>query len=306
MSASNRSSLITKTYKVLKQHYEPTTPPADRTVLDHLLYGCCLENASPEAADEAFARLQQAFFDWNEIRVTTVTELAETMSSVPDAAAAATRLKRALQHVFEACYSYDIEALKKQNIGKAAKELASIRGVTRFGVAYVTQHGLGGHAIPVAEGIVGVLKVIGIVSDAEAKKQRVPGLERAIPKAKGIEFASLLHQLGAEFYSSPYGANIRLIVLEIAPDAKDRLPKKATKAEKAKQALEQEQAAKARATRKAAGQKSAGAPKKRAKKTAEAGAPATKKKDDGEKKTTKAGSSGKRSPTKQLTRKKPR
>ncbi len=210
-----------------------------------------------------------------------------------------------MQHVFEACYSYDLEALKKQNIGKAAKELASIRGVTRFGVAYVTQHGLEGHAIPVAEGIVGVLKVIGIVSDAEAKKQRVPGLERAIPKAKGIEFASLLHQLGAEFYSSPYGANIRLIVLEIAPDAKDRLPKKATKAEKAKQALEQEQAAKARASRKAAGQKPAGAPKKRAKKAAAADAPA-KKKDDGEKKTTKAGSSGKRSPTKQLTRKKPR
>lgn len=307
MSASNRSSLITKTHKVLKKYYDPITPPADRTVLDHLLYACCLENASPEAADEAFARLQQAFFDWNEIRVTTVTELAETMSSVPDAGAAATRLKRALQHVFEARYSYDIEALKKQNIGKAAKELAGIRGTTRFGVAYVTQHGLGGHSIPVAEGIIGVFKVIGIISDAEAKKQRVPGLERAIPKSKGVEFASLLHQLGAEFYSSPYGSNIRTIVLEIAPDAKERLPKRAPKAEKAKQAPESEGPAKTETKRKAAEQKSDAPPKKRTSKKASGGsAPATKKKDAKAKKATKSGASGKRSPTKQLTRKKPR
>jgi endonuclease III len=324
MSASNRSSLIAKTYKVLKKYYDPISPPADRTVLDHLLYACCLENASPEAADEAFARLQQAFFDWNEIRVTTVTELAETMSSLPDAAAAATRLKRVLQHVFEARYSYDIEALKKQNLGRAAKELEGIRGVTQFGVAYVTQHGLGGHAIPVSEGIVGVLQVIGIASETEARKQRVPGLERAITKSKGIEFASLLHQLGAEFYCSPHGANVKTIVLEIAPDAKERLPKRAAKAGIAKQAAEPEQPTepgqppkseqppkpeqppKSRAKRKTAGRKSAEAPKKRTKKAAEADTPATQKGEDEEKDAAKSSSAGKRSPTKQLTRKKPR
>jgi endonuclease-3 len=307
MSASNRSSLITKTYKVLKKHYDPLSPPADRTVLEHLLYACCLENASPEAADEAFARLQQAFFDWNEIRVTTVTELAETMSSLPDAPAAATRLKRALQHIFEAHYSYDIEALKKQNIGKAAKELAAIRGVTNFGVAYVTQHGLGGHSIPVSHGIIGVLKVIGVISEAEAKKGRVPGLERAIPKSKGIEFASLLHQLGAEFYVSPYSSNIRSIILEIAPDAKGRLPKRTTKAEKAKQAAEAESPSEAPKPKKSGSSKSAASSKKQTGKDAQAEASATKKKGSrGKKKTTKTGSSKKRSPTKQLTRKKPR
>jgi endonuclease-3 len=308
MTASNRSSLITKTFKVLKQHYDPISPPADRTVLEHLLYACCLENASPEAADEAFARLQQAFFDWNEIRVTTVTELAETMSSLPDAPAAATRLKRALQHIFEAHYSYDIEALKKQNIGKAAKELAAIRGVTDFGVAYVTQHGLGGHSIPVSEGIIGVLQVIGVISEAEAKKRRVPGLERAIPKSKGVEFASLLHQLGAEFFASPYSSNIRSIVLEIAPDAKGRLPKRPTKADKAKQASEAETPSEeGSAPKKNTASTSAATSKKRAAKGSRAEtSPSKKKSDRGKKKTTKSGTSKKRSPTKQLTRKKPR
>jgi endonuclease III len=324
MSASNRSALINKTYKVLKNYYAPVTPPADRSVLDHLLYACCLQNASPEAADEAFAKLQQAFFDWNEVRVTTVIELAETMSALPDAAEAATRLKRSLQHIFETHYSYDIEELKKQNLGKAAKELESIRGTTPFTVAYVTQHGLGGHSIPVASGVVQSLKVIGIISEAEAKKKRVPGLERAIPKTKGIEFASLLHQLGAEFYVSRNSSKIRSIILAFNPEAKERLPKRASKAEdstetgkSAKPKTASKSTGKSAAkTAPKAGTKSAGekkgtgataasTPKKRTKKSATSGDVA-KKKTTKSKKSTKGARSTKRSPTKQLTRKKPR
>src|SRR3990172_13275194 len=123
MTTSNRAARIAKLFKVLKKHYQPVPPQGDRLLLEHLLYACCLENGSCEQADEAFAKLQQAYFDWNEIRVTTVSELAETMAALPDAAAAAARLKRCLQALFETYYSFDIESLKKQNIGKAIKEL---------------------------------------------------------------------------------------------------------------------------------------------------------------------------------------
>jgi endonuclease III len=229
MSNPNRSELINTTYKVLKEHYQPWQPPADRTLFEHLLYACCLENARPEAADEAFAKLQQTYYDWNEVRVTTVKELAETMSSLPDGAAAAKRLKQALQHIFETHYSFDIEYLKKQNLGKAVKDIEAIRGVTPFVADYVTQHSLGGHAIPLSQSIIDVLMVLGVVTEAEAKRNRVPGLERAIPKAKGIEFASLLHQLAAEFLQSPASSKLRALLLQIAPDAKERLAKRLAK-----------------------------------------------------------------------------
>ena len=54
MSIPNRASKITKAHKVLKKHYKPYVL-ADRPVLEHLLYACCLESAMHEAADEAFA-----------------------------------------------------------------------------------------------------------------------------------------------------------------------------------------------------------------------------------------------------------
>jgi endonuclease-3 len=199
--------------------------------LEHLLYACCLENASFEAADEAFARLQQVFFDWNEIRVTTVAELSETLSLLPDPAAAAGRLKRCLQSVFETHYAFDLEPLRKQNLGKAIKELEGLRGTSAFAVAYVAQHGLVGHCIPTAQGLLDVLEVLGVISAADSAKKHAPGLERAIPKAKGVEVASLFHQLGADFFSAPFGSKVRGIITEIDPQAKDRLPKRAARSE---------------------------------------------------------------------------
>ena len=63
-------------------------PPADRSLFEHLLYACCLENARPKRRTRRSPSCSR-LFDWNEVRVTTVTELAETMSSLPDGAAAA-------------------------------------------------------------------------------------------------------------------------------------------------------------------------------------------------------------------------
>jgi endonuclease III len=228
MSTPNRASKITKAHKVLKKHYKPYVV-ADRPILEHLLYACCLQSAAHEAADEAFAKLQQAYYDWNEVRVTTISELAEVMSCLPRPAETASRLKRTLQSVFEAYYSFDLDGLKKENIGKSVKQLERLNGVTDFALAFVIQNGLSGHAIAVSNAACEALRVLGIITDEEAAKRKVPGMERAIAKSKGVEFGSLLHQLGADYTAAPFSTRVRAVLLEIAPDAKDRFPKRASK-----------------------------------------------------------------------------
>ncbi|HUY87482.1 MAG TPA: hypothetical protein VMV10_01985 [Pirellulales bacterium] len=234
MANPNRMALLTKMHKVLKKHYKPAPIP-DRPVLEHLLYACCLENARYEQADKAFIAVSTSFFDWNEVRVSTVKELAEVMNMLPTATAAATHLKRALQSVFESTYSFDLEPLKKQNLGQAQQRLKKLEGTTPFSIAYLTQATLGGHAIPLDRGLMQVFAVLGLVSAADLAAGVVPGLERAIPKTKGVEFASLAHQLGAEMIANPYSPNLHKILLEIAPDAKDRLPKRPVKGAKPKE-----------------------------------------------------------------------
>src|SRR5437762_3804938 len=223
MTTQNRSAIISKLYKVLKKHYKPIVPPADRPALEHLIYGCLLENARHEAADEAFAKLKELYFDWNEIRVTTVTELAEGMGGIPDSSASAQRVKRALQSIFEGGYTFDIESLKKRKLGKADKDLEKVHGSTPFVRAYVTHNALGGHSIPISKGAIDVLHAVGILSDTEADKGQVPGLERAIPKNKGVEFGSLLQQLAADLVASPGSSKVKAILSEVDADFKDRL-----------------------------------------------------------------------------------
>jgi endonuclease III len=228
MATQNRSALINKMYKVLKKHYKPVPIP-ERSTLEHVLYACCLENATYEAADKAYAAASSTFFDWNEVRVSTVKELAEVMHVLPEPVAAASNLKRVLQSVFEAGYSFDLEALKKLPLGQAQQKLQKHPGVTPFVVAYVTQAALGGHAIPLDRGLLDVFGILGLANEHEKASHSVPGLERAIPKNKGVEFGSLAHQLGADLVHGPHSPNVHKILLEIAPDCKERFPKRSAK-----------------------------------------------------------------------------
>ena len=272
MPASNRAALISKAQKVLAKHYTPVNQ-VERPVLEQLLYACCLENNRYEVADETFARLQESMFDWNEVRVTTIRELSELMKGNVDPTKAANQLKHTLHSVFESVYAFDLEILKKQNLGVSVKQLEGYRGVTPFAIAYVVQNSLGGHAIPLSEGALNALHYAGIATEAEAKAGKVPGLERAVPKTKGAEFSSILHQLGAELAASPFNTNSRAIILEIDAGAKERFPKrggrKAAKKKEAKKAAPSKKAAaKKKTAEKKTAEKKTAAKKTAAKKTA--------------------------------------
>ena len=228
MATSNRAAIYNKIYRVLKKHYKPVPVELNRSVLQHLLYACCLENAHFENANEAYSKLMETYFDLNEVRVTSLAELGEVMKSLPEPSAGANRVKRVLQNVFESCYSFDIDSLRKQNIGRAVKTLEKYQA-TPFAISYVTQHALAGHSIPKDSGSLQALFIVGAITEAEAQKGQSPGLERTISKKKGTEFACLLHQLGADLFKSPHGSTVRATLLEIEPTAKDRFPKRKVK-----------------------------------------------------------------------------
>ena len=229
MSAKNRAELIVKLYKAVKKDFQPISPPSNRTVIDHAIYACCLENSTAEEADESLAKLQENYFDWNEVRVTTDRELATTVKSLTDPLKAATRVKKMLYGIFETYYQFDLEFLKKENLGKAVQSFDKMVGVTPFAISYISQHGLGGHSIPTDKALLDLMYVLGIISEDEAAKGKVPGLERAIPKAKGMEFSSLVHQLAVAFHKTPFSNSVRNQILKIDSSAKDRFPKRGGK-----------------------------------------------------------------------------
>jgi endonuclease III len=226
MASVNRTALFGKIYKVLKKCYKPAVSDPNRTVMEHLLFACCLEDAHHEVAEEAYAAMVHTFFDWNEVRVTSISELSEILARLPDPRGAANRIKRILHAVFEATFSFDLEEKRKKNLGPTVAWLEKLDGTSRFVTAYVVQAALGGHSIPIDGGSMAVLRVLDAVTDKDVTAGVVPGLERAIAKSKGEEFGSLLHELGADFSANAYGTSVRSILTQIDPDAADRLPKR--------------------------------------------------------------------------------
>jgi endonuclease-3 len=226
MASVSRTAQFTKLFKTLKKCYRPAPSNTGRSVMEHLLFACCLEDAHHDAAEEAFAAMVHTFFDWNEVRVTSISELSEVLSALPDPRAAANRIKRVLHAVFEATFTFDLEEKRKKNLGPTVAWLEKLDGTTRFTVAYVVQAALGGHSIPIDTGTMAVLRVLDLVSEQDMAAGVVSGLERAIPKSKGAEFGSLLHELGADYSANPYASPLRSILLQIDPDVGGRMPKR--------------------------------------------------------------------------------
>jgi len=325
MSATDRANRINKLFKIAKKHYEPVKPPADRPVLEHIMYACCLEDSSFDAADQSLARLIENYFDWNEVRVTTSVELAEVLNALYDPNDASVRLKKTLQNIFETYYAFDIDSMRKENLGKAVQSLEKMKHSSSFVVSYTSQNALGGHSIPIDNAMSQLFQTLDLMTDKEVKNRKVTGLERTIPKTKGAEFFSVVHQLAAAYLKSPFNKDIRNLILSIDSSAKERFPKRASKKKPAPAKKPAAKKAAAKDTKPAASKSKATASKataKPAKKVAKKSqaAPAAKKKvakkkvatkktavkKSPKKKPAKAAKKAGKSPSKRLAKKKPR
>jgi len=222
----NRQQLVAKLHKALRAQYKPVAPNTARPMLEQVLYACCLENAPYDVAEKALARLLTGYFDLNEVRVTTVVELAETLHDLPDPARAALALRRVLQSVFESTYAYTLENAKKHSIAHGIKTLENLHGTTPFVVSFVASTALGGHVVPLDQGALAALYLAGIVSREEYDAGKSAGFERFLPKKSGIEFSSLLHQFGVEVSRNLHGATVKKVLQAVNPAAKDRFPKR--------------------------------------------------------------------------------
>ena len=229
LTTAQKQKLVDKIHKVLKGHYSPKLPNTTRPLLEQVLFACCLENSHYDEAEKAFANLFENAFDLNEVRVTTVAELADLLVGLPDPSRAALSLRRALQSVFESTYNFSLEHAKKHSVSHGVKTLDNLRSLTPFTKVFVTSTALGGHGVPLDHGAITVLYLTGMVSFEEYQQVDAPGLDRIVTKKIGKEFSSLLHQFGADLLASLHGVKSKKILSEISTDIKERMPKRGEK-----------------------------------------------------------------------------
>lgn len=225
MAAPSKTKKFEQLVKLLQKRFKGLSAPQERPVLDQLIYAALLENATYEQADAAFTVLENYFIDWNEVRVSTVSELADVFTMLPDPQAAGDRVRCALQAVFEKTYEFDLEELtkKNKNLGQSVDFFESLSACSRFMIDYVTQVSLGGHVIPFDEAALRIFRLLGLTQvNADRTKEEVSGFERAIPKKNGSTVSLQLHHFATAYFNDPESDELRALLKSIDAEALTR------------------------------------------------------------------------------------
>jgi endonuclease-3 len=196
MATPSKAQLLTNVHDLLKKRYKPKAdrPPGRLTVLEAVVYGICHEGMTRDDANQALARFKDQYFDWNEVRVSSLVEIQQTLSGFPNAEERARRIRKFLRQMFQKTYGFSLEVLVKKPLKEALKVLHDYEAFSSdFVTATVIQQALGGHAMPVDEDVRRALDRLGIAEHDLVSLRSV--LERAVPKNRGVEFLDLLEDL---------------------------------------------------------------------------------------------------------------
>jgi endonuclease-3 len=198
--AASPAKLLPHALAVLAKKLPAAAEPEKRPVMEELIYAICRDGVTGAEADAAFAALKSSFFDWNEVRVSTVPEVTQVLGDLPDAGARAVKIVEFLQELFEMTYAFHLDDLEKKGLKQASKQLARYQAVSGndYLVSWVVQRSLGGHAIPLDGPALRVLKRLGVVEHDADDLEAIRGVvEHQIAKSKAVEFTELLASFAA-------------------------------------------------------------------------------------------------------------
>lgn len=197
--AERRGPKLRQALEALGKVYgkEGARNPGD-SPLDHLVYGIVAGRSPQRSARAAFARLQKAFVDWNELRISEAREIVEHLGGIGEKAdlrARAELVRRTLQTLFDARDTVRIEFEEEGDEEEIARALRSVPGLSPGLVAAMLARARPEPPIRLDAGIARVAQRLGVIprTGGEAKQ------EAALAAAAGPgEARVLLHFLLGE------------------------------------------------------------------------------------------------------------
>ncbi|WZO96743.1 endonuclease [Isosphaeraceae bacterium EP7] len=196
MATPNKAQFLTEIQTLLKKRYKTSPPPSKPSIIEAVVYAICHQGTTRVQAEKTLARFKEDYFDWNELRVTSMGEIEAVFADQPDGDLRAIALRRFLKQLFSKTYSFTLDALIKKPQKEALATLVEYDAFkSDYIEATVVRLALGGHAIPVDTPMKRALTRLGVAPADVAVLDLRSLLERAVPKAKGPEFVDLVEDL---------------------------------------------------------------------------------------------------------------
>jgi endonuclease III len=192
----SKTQFLTDVQALLKKRYKIGPSVEKLTILEAVVYGIIHEDSTRAQANQALDRFKEGFFDWNEVRVSSLEEIQGVLAGMTDSEGRAFRIRRFLRQLFEKTYGFNLDPLAKKPQKESVKALEEYDAfASDYVLGTVTRLALGGHAIPVDAPTLRALRRLGI-ADESTDVPTVRGiLERSVPKNRGVEFSDLIEEL---------------------------------------------------------------------------------------------------------------
>ena len=183
--------------------------------METLLFSICLENSNYAEAEAAYKRLTSEFQDFNEIRVSSISELEPIFSGMSEPEVRAYYVRSVLQFIFEQNYAFDFESLRRNTLDQATKLLNKINPLSLFVKSFSLQNVLGSHLVPVDRRVLDATIWLGLAGPKADYKAAAAALKSGVKKNDVPLFAYLMRCLSCD------PALIPLFDLEEYPPPKD-------------------------------------------------------------------------------------
>ena len=196
--AADKSQVCRKFVTALHRLYGKSVPKIELPVIETLLFAACLEDNPWAPAEAGLKQMIAAFFDLNEIRVSSVSELELVLTPLNKADWKGLRIRSILRSIFESTYSYDFEKLRRQTLEQAVKTLKKMPDVTPFIRDFVLHEILGSHIVCLDGSMLTAAKWLGLVPESADLHEGSEYLKGGLKKSEVSEFCYLLRCLSTD------------------------------------------------------------------------------------------------------------
>ena len=169
-------------------------PPTGIEAVEVLVRSILEADVTDSAAEAAIQTIRQEYVDINELRVSPIIDITDRLGhDFPQPRLKAEAITGALNKTFDRTYAISIDYMKEMTKRDLRRHLLEI-GLSPYAAACVVLKVFGGHAVPVDDTLVEVLKMDGCVHP-DSDLQDVQGfLERVIPQKDAFSAHAFLRE----------------------------------------------------------------------------------------------------------------
>ena len=196
--AADKSQICRKLVTALQKLYGKSVPRIELSVVETMLFAACLEDNPWAPAEAGLKKVLTSYFDLNEVRVSSVSELEQSLAPLRDADWKGLRIRSILRFVFETTYSYDYEKLRRQTLEQAVKTLKKVNDITPFIRDFILHEILGSHVICLDTSMLTAARWLGLVPAKADLHDASEFLKGGVKKSEVSEFCHLLRCLATD------------------------------------------------------------------------------------------------------------